>query len=432
MIKTTKILITGGHLTPALATIDYLIKHYPQYEIIFSGREIAQSQTGQLSREKQEIARRNLKFINFQATKSDNFSLITLFSSLKQAKEILVNEKIDLLLSFGGYLALPFALAAKQLAIPIITHEQTRVFGKANRLIAFLADSIAVSFPEMLKPGDCRYQYTGNPLRAQLFAPTSKPAWFSDRSSLPIIYLSGGSQGSQTLNRQLLNILSPLVKDFIIIHQHGSDSHAYKPSEEINNVLQADEQLATNYYHREFLLVEELAYFYPRLRLAIARAGANTVAELSAFAIPTIYVPLPQANYGEQEKNALALVKKQAAMIIPQDELSNLTLLENIFLLNEKAESYKQQLGKLACDLHGSERLAKLIMRTLEATVNAKTRVKKAPYWSKMSVSLNKWKSKLLNKLNLPTNSASQKNSHQPLAKSRLKNSPTDKKEKQV
>ena len=88
MIKTTKILITGGHLTPALATIDYLIKHYPQYEIIFSGREIAQSQTGQLFREKQEIARRNLKFINFQATKSDNFSLITLFSSLKQAKEI--------------------------------------------------------------------------------------------------------------------------------------------------------------------------------------------------------------------------------------------------------------------------------------------------------------------------------------------------------
>lgn len=418
-MKTTKILITGGHLTPALATIDYLIKHYPQYEIIFSGREISQSQTGQLSREKQEIVARKLKFISFQATKSDNFSLLTLLTSLKQAKKILQEEQIYLLLSFGGYLALPFAIAAKQLNIPIITHEQTRVFGKANRLIAFLANKIAVSFPEMCKPGNCRYQYTGNPLRTQLFQKESKPSWYRDEhSKLAIIYLSGGSQGSQTLNRQLLNILPPLTKDFIIIHQHGSDSHGYKPSEEIANVLATDEQLGTHYYPREFLSAEELAYFYPRLRLAIARAGANTVAELSAFAVPTIYVPLPQANYGEQEKNAQALARKQAAIIIPQEELNNVSLLEKIFTLDEQAPIYQQRLRELTPDFLGSERLSKLIERTLE-TYQVKNKIIKKNHQEKKAVAtIAKWSKIIANKFRLPNSTEITKK--QTLAKSRL------------
>lgn len=418
-MKTTKILITGGHLTPALATIDYLNQHYPQYEIIFSGRDIAQSQTGQLSREKQEICKRGLKFISFQATKSDNFSLPTLLASLKQAKKILLEEKIDLLLSFGGYLALPFAIAAKQLHLPIITHEQTRVFGKANRLIALLADSIAVSFPEMRKSGNCRYQYTGNPLRAQLFQKASKPHWYRDEhSNLAIIYLSGGSQGSQTLNRQLLNILPPLAKDFIIIHQHGSDSHGYKPSEEIANVLAADEQLKAHYYPREFLSVEELAYFYPRARLAIARAGANTVAEFSAFAIPTIYVPLPQANYGEQEKNARALVDKQAAMMLSQQELNNVSLLENIFTLDEQAAKYQQHLRELTPDLLGSERLCKLIERTLETYRPKKKVSKKNHRGAKIITAIADWCKTIAKKFSLPNSSEIAKK--QTLAKSRL------------
>lgn len=355
----SKILITGGHLTPALALIDYCLSR-PEIasplEFVFAGREWAQAVDGQKSWEKTEVSRREIKFINFAAVKTGAFNLGGFFRSFLQAKKILQDEKIDLLLSFGGYLALPFALAASDLKIPLITHEQTRVLGRANRLIAALADKLAVSFPQTSRLFLNKTVVTGNPLRPAIFAAGQKsPAWFTynlqQKNPLPLLYVSGGSQGSQTINENILSILPELSQKFVIIHQLGRRSVKRQPLQIVADFLitpVGKTVIKENYFPREFLSETELAFFYPRFSLALARAGANTVAELTAFTIPTLFIPLPFANYREQEKNAHFLVKNQAALVLKQTQLNQRNLIQAIRQLQTQAPILRFHLQQFA------------------------------------------------------------------------------------
>lgn len=373
-----KILITGGHLTPALALIDYCQSQpeiASQLEFVFAGREWAQTVDGQKSWEKTEVSRRQIKFINFAAVKTGAFNLGGFFQSFLQAKKILQAEKIDLLLSFGGYLALPFALAAGDLKIPLITHEQTRVLGRANRLIAALADKLAVSFPHTSSLFLRKTVITGNPLRPAIFASGQKsPSWFTynlqQKNSLPLLYISGGSQGSQTINENVLPLLPELSRQFVIIHQLGRRSVQRQPLQMVTDFLATPigrTVVASNYFPREFLSETELAFFYPRLDLALARSGANTVAELTAFAIPSLFIPLPFANYREQEKNAQFLVKNQAALILSQVDLNQQTLIQALKKLQAQAPFFRQQLKQFASSQQQAVvNLCQLIIQVLQ------------------------------------------------------------------
>ena len=355
----SKILITGGHLTPALATIDYLQAKHPEVGIVFVGRIWAQEANRQLSWEKQEISARGLTFIDFQAQKTGSFNPFTFWQTVNQAKQILLEHQITHVLSFGGYLALPIALAAKQLAISIVTHEQTRVIGRANRLIGLLAQTLAVSYPDTKTPWYLHHvNLTGNPLRPQLFASdTQAPTWFTPPVSRPILYICGGSQGSKTINDNCLPLLERLADDYIIIHQVGRASDQYQPLAQVRQYL-ADNQLTLpGYFPREFLTVSELAYFYPRFHLAVARAGANTSAELTAFHVPTLYIPLPFSNYQEQLLNAQSLEAKQAAMILEQAQLVPVELLTRIYQLDRHQASLRAHLGQIQTDQDAAARL---------------------------------------------------------------------------
>ncbi len=365
-----KILITGGHLTPALAFIDYCQNQKLPVTIIFAGREYAQLSTKQPSWEKVEIDQRHLQFIAFEAVKTGSFNLLQFWRSYQQAKNIISTQEIDLVLSFGGFLAVPFALAATSNNIPVITHEQTRVFGRANRFIAPLARQIAISFPHTRTFFPSKTTLTGNPLRPQLFVSAPVPSWFhSDKSQRPWLYLAGGSQGSQTLTQNFLPILPQILSEFVIIHQLGRSSASFQPLETVNQYL-TDHQLDTsNYYPREFLSAAELAYFYPRLDLAISRAGANTIAELSAFAIPTLFVPLPFSNFDEQVKNAQGLVDQRAALMLPQANLLPATLLAHLTLLQQQQVDLKYRLSQLPVDQTASQKLWQLIQATLSDSV---------------------------------------------------------------
>ncbi len=374
----SKILITGGHLTPALALIDYCqsqTKIASSLEFVFAGREWAQAVDGQKSWEKTEVSRRQIKFINFAAVKTGAFNLGGFFHSFLQAKKILQAEKIDLLLSFGGYLALPFALAASDLKIPLITHEQTRVLGRANRLIAALASKLAVSFPQTSKLFLAKTVVTGNPLRPAIFAAGQKsPSWFTynlqQKNTLPLLYISGGSQGSQTINENILPLLPSLTKQFVIIHQLGRRSNRRQPLQTVTDFFATPvgkTVVAQNYFPREFLNETELAFFYPRFNFALARSGANTVAELAAFAIPSLFIPLPFANYREQEKNAQFLVKNKAALILPQAQLNQQTLTKAIRELQAQAITFRRQLKQFApAHQQAAANLYQLIIQVLQ------------------------------------------------------------------
>ncbi len=358
-----KILITGGHLTPAVATIDYLRKFYPEVEIVFVGREWAREGDRQLASEASAMAERSIKFIPFVAQKTGSFNPLTFGQTVKQASLILQSQLPTHVLTFGGYLGVPMAMAAKKLGIPVITHEQTRVLGRANRLISLFAQATAVSFAETRKPFWVRHTVvTGNPLREQLWDEVAeRPDWLPT-SQKPILYVAGGSQGSRTINQNILPLLERLAPDFTIVHQVGRASDHYQPQEEIREFLLENHLSFTDYCVREFLNVEELAYLYPRIKIAVSRAGANTVAELTAFQVPTLYIPLPFANYQEQWLNAQALVDVEAAMVLEQKDLIPAELLAQIYALEKNAERMRTNLQKLPQDRQATARLVDLVL----------------------------------------------------------------------
>ena len=201
-----KILISGGHLTPALAFIDFAKANHPQDKIVFAGRQFSQDRLKQKAVERREVEARGVKFISFSSVSADLNTWLDIFikplkfiSSLVKANKIFVQEKPDLFLSFGGYLAVPLAIMAKLRKIPIVTHEQTKVAGKATQFIGQMADKIAVSFEKTKYLNSLeKVVVTGNPLRPAIFNEKIKqPSWYKSDSNLPLLLIMGGNQGSK-------------------------------------------------------------------------------------------------------------------------------------------------------------------------------------------------------------------------------------------
>ncbi|MBQ6438219.1 glycosyltransferase [bacterium] len=364
-----KLVITGGHLTPALAVIDEIRARWARVEILFVGREYAQLTTGQRSQDARACQARGIRFIDFAAPKTGSFNPLTYGATLKAAAEILRSEHADAVASFGGYMGLPFVLAAKKLNIFSLTHEQTRVLGRANRVMALAAGKLALSYPDTKKPWYIKkFVVTGNPVRAGIFqieAPA--PGWYSAGSDWPVLYVAGGSQGSSQINQAVVPIVSQLTRDYVVVHQVGPASQSRDPRAEIERYLAENNIDHTRYIVRDFLSETELAFLYPRIRLAVSRAGANTVSELTAFRIPTLYIPLPAANYHEQEINARSLVEQGAALMLtgqfhPSDLLSYIRQLE------QQRSSLSAALQKIPQDREAAGKIVQLLQEGTRAT----------------------------------------------------------------
>ncbi len=366
-----KILISGGHLTPALALIDYLEEVRPDITIIFAGREKMQHESDQPAHEKRLVSlHKNVVFEPFDSGKwgvgSIFYKLNQLYLtlvSLPKAVRLISKHKPKLFISFGGYLALPLAVAAKLLGVPIVTHEQTRAAGIANQLIAKIADKVAISYPDSLPYFPSKKTLvTGNLIRSLETKPKVKPRWFRLKSQKPILYVTGGSQGSEIINTTISQILPLLLKDWIIIHQCGPKSKTRNYLKELTALKQTlPLKLQSHYLVREWLDESELAWVYHTASLVVGRAGANTVAELKLYSLPAIFIPLELAHHDEQTKNALSLVRAQAASIIPQSELTPERLATEIKVAKAQLSKLKAAYKKLAPEKNGTEKFFKLI-----------------------------------------------------------------------
>ena len=305
-----KILISGGHITPALAVIDELKKK--PVDIVVVGRQFAGS--NEPSFEYQEVKNRGVRFLNLDAGRLNRtVKYLTVISMAKiplgfvGAFNIMRKEKPDVVLSFGGYIAFPLVMAAKILNIPVFTHEQTLVPGLANRIIGRLSQKIFVSFGQTKKyfPKD-KVILSGNPLRPEILAPKKKLS-----NQRPMILIMGGSLGSHSVNIIIETILPRLLKKYLIIHQVGSVEE-YGDFERLNKLDDA------NYLVAKHFSSEELAANLKKADLVIARSGANTVIELVALSKPAILIPLPWSALGEQMAHAKLLVNAGAAEIFEQ------------------------------------------------------------------------------------------------------------------
>ena len=366
-----KIFLTGAHLTPALAMIDYIQVSHADDQLVFLGRLYSQERLKQKAVEELEVKKRGVKFIPFAAVKFVNSSIIDLIlaiftfpKTVGKARKILRQEKPDVLLSFGSYLAVPFVLAAKSLKIPVVTHEQTIAMGKANQFIANLADKVAISFPQTsqyMKKDN--FYLTGNPVRQAIFQKNlKKPAYLPSKTD-QIILIMGGNQGSFVINNIVKLVLNDLLKDFTVVHQCGRANSLKNFPAELSKIKSTlPKKMQNRYFVRQWIEEEELFWLYQNSVLAVSRAGANTILELCLAKLPSILIPLPNTHNNEQVLNAKMMVKVGGAIIVDQQNLTAKSLLNAITTVHKHHQEMRQKLAKLKFHQEAEAKIYQLLV----------------------------------------------------------------------
>lgn len=365
-----RILLSGAHLTPALAMIDYIKQNHPEQQLFFVGRLYSQENLQQKAIEKIEVEKRGVKFIPFTASKltqpsffSQINALLNFPHSVALARQILLAEEIDLFLSFGSYLAVPFALAAKSLKIPVVTHEQTVVMGKANQFIAKFADKVAISHEASRQYSKRKdLVLTGNPVRSKIFVKNlAKPNWLPVACP-KLILVMGGNQGSFVINDLIKNNLEILLNRYCLVHQCGRANKIKNSFQELSLLKKhLPKSLQAKYFIKEWIEEEDLFWLYQHAQFAISRSGANAVLELTLASLPAILIPLPSAKLNEQLINAQGLQRINGALILQQEQLSNATFLDSLAYLEKNYQQMRSSLARQQLYQNASAKLYQLL-----------------------------------------------------------------------
>lgn len=361
-----KILITGAHFTPAVATIEELKKMELSVGIVYVGRKTTLEGDSAESVESKILPGLGVKFIPLITGRLQrHFNLYTIISVLKipigllQAFYILLSEKPDVILSFGGYVAVPVVTVGWLFSIPIIIHEQTLVSGLANKISALFADKIAVSFPTQ----NPKAILTGNPLRKEIIDGVKQ-----HRHSGVNILITGGNQGSHVINLAVEESLEKLTKIASIIHVTGDNK--------FHDFERLEKKQEARYIVRKWI-GEEVGEVLAKTDLVICRAGINTLTELAYLGKPALTIPIPYLYQDEQYKNARFFENLGLVKILPQSKLSEKSLMENIKAMIKDIDNLaiKAREAKKAVTPDAAKRLAleTLLLLRKEGRVEEKT-----------------------------------------------------------
>ncbi len=232
----------------------------------------------------------------------------------------------------GGFVALPVVLAAALSRVRIVIHEQTAVPGLANRIAARFAGQIALTFAESAAGfPPAKTVLTGNPLRPELRGGdrADAVARFGLDPALPLVYVTGGAQGSHRINRVVGGVLPALLEHVQVVHQCGES-----PETGDRQWLEARRAELPASLARRYTVVpyvgDELAGLYATAALIVGRAGAGTVNECCHLGLPALYIPLPGASGDEQTANARLVERTGGCTILTQAALTPDTLLNNV------------------------------------------------------------------------------------------------------
>lgn len=216
--------------------------------------------------------------------------------------------KPDVVLGMGGYVAFPGGMMASLLNRPLALHEQNAIAGLANRVLAALSDKVMVAFPGALGKGE----WTGNPVREAIARIAPPDQRYAGRSGPLRLLVVGGSLGAQALNEALPKALALVQPRPLVVHQSG-EKHL--------DALKAN--YAKEGVQGELVaFIDDMARRYAEADLVICRAGAVTIAELSAGGMASVLVPFPHAVDDHQTANARFLAERGAAILLPQAELT--------------------------------------------------------------------------------------------------------------
>jgi UDP-N-acetylglucosamine--N-acetylmuramyl-(pentapeptide) pyrophosphoryl-undecaprenol N-acetylglucosamine transferase len=337
-----KIVITGGHFSPAYSLIQELKGH----DIVVIGRRYAFEGDRNETFEYKVCKKFNIPFEVINAgrlqrkfTKHTIPAAARFPQGIAKSLQILKKEKPSVVVTFGGYVGLPVAIAARLLSIPVVLHEQTLHAGLSARLISKFASVILTSFPSSKDSFKGKnVVLTGNPIRPELLNYGKKL-----KHAKPLIYITGGSTGSHAINSAVSQVIPQLLSEFIVFHQTG-DSHEFGDYDKIKKIQNdLPSELRKSYFVEKFFPPDKVATLIASASFVISRSGINTVTELIALKTPAILIPLPHGQHNEQLQNAKFFESLGLGHVLMQDDITAHLLLATIHaMIKEKSEFEKK------------------------------------------------------------------------------------------
>ncbi len=297
---------TAGHVEPALATADALRQSDPAVRVVLLGTERG-LETRLVPERGYELALIPPVPLPRRPTLDVARLPWRLRRAVSDAREVLRSRRADVVVGFGGYVALPAYLAARRAGVPIVVHEANARPGLANRIGARLTTYVASAAPDSPLRGA---QHVGMPLRraiANLDREALRDearAYFGLAPDRPTLLVFGGSQGARRLNIAVAGAAASLAAAGVqVLHAVGRGNEADAPP------AGGDVPYVAVPY------IDRMDLAYSAADLALCRSGAMTCAELTAAGLPAVYVPLPHGN-GEQRLNAAPLVQAGAGLLV--------------------------------------------------------------------------------------------------------------------
>lgn len=362
-----KVLVTGAHFTPAQAVIEELLKlnknedsgqarmtDKNNIEIVYVGRKYTREGDKSPSVESQVLPPLGVKFIPIVAGRvRRSLDIYTLFSLIKipigliQSFYVVLKEKPDVVVSFGGYVGVPVVISSWLLSKPVIVHEQTLVTGLANQVSNIFANKVAVTFNKDYNFSKSKMVLTGNPIREEIIHPKGsfspeleEVVKVAKKDKLPILYITGGNQGAHSINETVFEVLDELLEKWVVIHQTGDSK--FKDFENINE-KKVELRHPERYLAQKFISASDLGQLLSLTSLVVSRGGANTLLEMAYLGIPTLIIPLPFSLRNEQAQNAKFFEKVGLGEVLLQSKLNGKSLLELTDKMLKDQNEYREK-----------------------------------------------------------------------------------------
>ena len=299
---------TGGHIFPALAVADSLRAR--GHNVVWLGSEGSMEEriVPQYGITLETLA---IKGIRGNGIKRKLMLPFTLFKTIRAAQQIIKKYRVDCVIGFGGFVTFPGGLAAKLSGVPIVIHEQNAVAGLSNRQLARWAKRVLYAFPKAFQHEG---GLVGNPVRADIARLPEPETRFAGRNGRLKILVVGGSLGADVLNQTVPRALALLPQEQRpqVYHQSGRNK--------LGNLQAVYDNLGVQAECVEF--IGDMVSAYRDADLVICRAGALTIAELTAAGLGALLVPYPHAVDDHQTANARFMVQAEAGLLLPQAQLT--------------------------------------------------------------------------------------------------------------
>lgn len=309
-----------GHVAPCVAVARALLSLDPTAHVHFACSEREEERTF--------LEKEQLPYTTLPLPRWSSAFPLTLLRNARAAKKLLRAVRPDVIFCKGGAMSIPLVLRAQRWGIPVVLHDSDAVMGRASRFLANWSQVVCLGFHgSQLASQRAKFVVTGNPVRPDMLSGKREEGLrmtgFS--GTRPILLVTGGSQGAESINRTIVSLLPSLLPLCDVAHITGKGKTAAPPQPG---------------YWSAPLLHETYPHLFAIATLALSRGGANSINELSACGIPAILVPLEGLAQDHQTANALVAAKSGGFVVLRQDDLER-ELLQTMQRLLREPETLK-------------------------------------------------------------------------------------------